>query len=1043
MKKLLLSLWTASFAVVPGMALSFNHALDEASQTVKTEKDFANIREGAAVASIDVSKIRYTVGSGSKLYAMILSFGNDERLDNMVWGYRTDAETIDAATILADIATADKRLRLTSDADGSVAAVAFDLDGNNEFDLRDANGEGAWALSGGILASDNATPVLALTRGNNVLSAPYYFYLPAPDETGVWIPEALTVKLSDEGFVLPVLVQPQGGEVSSTTNWQASSSAETFKLDRTVVTTPYNFVDDSYHARPTFVGATGTTYMRYRPRIAGAYVESNFMTLTVEAPEVPMTSITMSEKEVESGLNKEVLFSYTYEPESATYTAVKTTSSNTKIATWSATTGLKATKTAGTAEITVTSCYNADVKDTFTLTTSLKTPVTNVTFRSATDDGVINVPVRQLVDLRPIIEPEDADIPDVTITLSNNGTSKADMTCSTYKVNWWDLNKVRSQFYELSGHRPTGDNPAKLLVKSADGAFQREFTVNVVESDRTPLPNGYTEGTIILNEEWFGHTNGGLNYITEDDQIIYQAYERENPGMAFGATSQYGTIWAGKLLVASKQAADGGDPLPGGGRLVIADAKTLKRIGSLDELSFDGKKGDGRAVAGATPDKIYVGTSNGIYIVDITDPANPVVTGRIGTGEESADLYSKQVGDMITTGKYVFAVLQGTGILAIDTATDQVTPISDTAAQGVTQTADGTVWYVSSKNGCSVFVGINPETLEETNRVTMPSSIGTVACGWGAWRSTAFKGSYADNDLWFVTGAAGIAGGASGDYYRYHVGDDPASIEAFFSLDGVTGINGFGEEVEQMTYGTPAFDGRNNRLVVMTGRKGSASGGYRDHWIHFVDGDTKEIKKTFKLNPYYWFQSLPIFPDKYDAEINVEDITLDIADGQTDLELAELVTDRDNIDSNIRLSLLADAAAAGTEGTEAPAMCADVALDGRTLTIVPYAKGTRQFTLAAESNGRVVTKTVNITVTDHTTGIDSVDVGLGSVSCDGRRAYFRGLDGVEFSLYDAEGRELARFNVEGDYYVAEFGMAGGVCVLRGSNGMTAKIIINK
>lgn len=1033
MKKLSLCLGAAIFAVVQGAAYDFPAKANTLKQLKLSE---------ISQTDIDISKIRHTVGEGANLHALVLRFGNDERLDNLVWGYRSDSENPDPEAALSAAVAADKRLRVIRDNDGSVTSVSFDLDGNDEFDIRDANGEGHWTLSGGLFASDGQTEVISLTLGGEAASAPYYFYLPAPEEEGVWVPEEMTVRLSDNGFVLPVLVQPQGAEVRLTTNWQASSSNTTYRLDRTKIVTPYTFVDGSYHARPTIVGATGTTYVRYRPQFGSTYKESDFMTLNIVAPEVPMTAITMTEKEIESGLNKTIDFSYSYEPGNATFTMVAITSGDTKVATWSASAGLKSTTTAGSATITVASVADPEVNDSFTLTTSLMNPVTNVTFGHATEDGVINVPVRQLVDLRPIVEPADADIPTVNITLSGNGTSRDDMTCSTYKVNWWDANNVRSQFMELSGHRPTGDNPAKLLVKSADGAFEREFTVNVVETDRSPLANGYVDGTIILNEEWFGHTNGGLNYLTENDEIIYQAYERENPGMSFGATSQFGGIWAGKLIVVSKQAKDGGDPLPGGGRLVIADAKTLKRLGSLDNLTFDGKSGDGRAMAGATPDKIYVGSSNGIFIVDITDPANPVITGRIGTADDSADLYSGQTGDMVNAGKYVFAVMQNKGILAIDTRTDQTTLISDANAQGVTQTADGTVWYATTANGCSVFVALDPETLEETDRVTMPASIGTVVCGWGAWRSTAFKGSRDDNDLWFVTGAAGIMSGANGDYFRYHVGNDPEDIKPFFSLTGVTAIDGFGEEVGQMTYGTPLFDDRNNRLVVMAGRKGAASGGYRDHWLHFVDGDSKEITKTLHLDPYYWFQSLPIFPDKYDAEINVDDITLDIADGPTEIDLAALVTDRDNIDANISISLL-DSSTAKAENSETQAICADATLEGRKLTIMPYFAGTRQLTIAAESNGRSVSKTINITVNDRVTGVTATETSRSNISCDGHRVYFRGLDSVEFALYDTNGREITRLTVDGDYSVAEFRVADGIYILRGSNGSTAKIIIDK
>ena len=997
-------------------------------------KNFSNIME---VSSFDTSKLRYTVGEGANQYVLRVRFNNNRRLDNLTWGYRTDETTVDATAVLDAVAAADKRLEVAHDGDNTT--IKFDLISDGVIDDRDVTASGAWDVTANSVAADGSTLIVTYEFTGSPKNQEYDFFVPEPDAVGVWLPEEMTVKLSDEGTVLPALVQVPDGKLNSTTNWQASSSNTSYRNDRTKITTPYTLVDDTYNAIPTFTGTTGTTYVRYRPQKVGeyAYYESNFMTLNIEAPEVPMTAIHVTEETITAGLNKTVAVEYTYEPENATYTAVKFVSADTRVATWSATAGLKTTKTAGETTVTISSVNNVDVKDSFTLTSSLLNPVTAVNFGLGTEDGVINVPVRQLIGLKPVIEPADADIPDVTITLSDNGTSKADYTCTTYNVNWWDVNNDRSQFYELSGHRPTGDKPAKLHVVSADGNYERDFVVNVIEADRTPRANGYEDGTIILNEEWFGHTNGGLNYFTEDDEIIYQAYEKENPCMAFGATSQYGTIWGGKLIVVSKQAQDGGDPLPGGGRLVIADAKTLKRLGSLDNLTWDGTSGDGRAVAGATPDKIYVGSSNGIYIVDITDPTAPVITGRIGN-EDSADLYSGQIGDMTTAGNHVFAVLQNKGLIIVDVNNDTTTEIADASIQGVTQSADGHVWYATIQNGCSVFVALDHETLKVVDRVTMPAEIGTVVCGWGAWRSTAFHGSPKTNDLWFVTGAGGIMGGAQGDYFRYHIGDDPKNIKPFFSLNDVKGINGFGEEVGQMTYGTPKYDDRNNRLIVMAGRKGAASGGYRDHWLHYVDGTTGEITKTFHLNPYYWFQSLPIFPDKHDAEIRLENMELDMADGAKTFDLAELVDDKDSHNANIRFSLPDTPALMAEDAQEAPH--AEVALDGKKLTVTPKSAGQHYFTLAAESNGRTVTKTIGVNVKNTQVGIDTVGAE-GSLYCDGGRLFINGFNGQRFHVYSMEGIEVVSFDVDSDSYTFDFGSHAGVYVVTSDNGMSTKVII--
>ena len=121
------------------------------------------------------------------------------------------------------------------------------------------------------------------------------------------------------------------------------------------------------------------------------------------------------------------------------------------------------------------------------------------------------------------------------------------LIASMYKVNYWDENNERMPFYELNGHHA---GECKVILKAKDGSnYTREYALKVVDQDRTPVAeNTYLDGTIILNEEWFGHTNGGMNFVTKDKEMMYQVYERENPGMSFGCTSQYGTIWNDKLL---------------------------------------------------------------------------------------------------------------------------------------------------------------------------------------------------------------------------------------------------------------------------------------------------------------------------------------------------------------------------------------------------------------------------------------------------------------------------------------------------------------
>ncbi len=654
------------------------------------------------------------------------------------------------------------------------------------------------------------------------------------------------------------------------------------------------------------------------------------------------------------------------------------------------------------------------------------TPKRHISITGIDDDAteiVINPKriVGLMTSLAPVRELVTADKVELTDYTREDGK----IIASAYKVNYWDKNGNRVQFYELSGHYP-GTAHLKITYEG----YTREFDVKVEEPDRETLVD-YTTGTIILNEEWFGHTNGGLNYVTEDGEMIYQAYERENPFMSFGATSQYGTIWAGKLIVASKQAVDGGDPMPGGGRLVVADAATLKRIGSIDDLKFgdETSSADGRAIAGATPSKIYVGSTNGIYVVDLD---NVAITGKVtGLTDEGASTYSGQIGDMLNAGRYVFGIRQQTGVFVIDTETDAVvTTIESPAIQGITQSADGNIWYVETVSGQSNFVCIDPVTFEEIDRVVLPSANKTIACGWGAWRSTQFYGAKKSNDLWFLSGAGAFSGGGT-NFYRYHIGDEMPEdgLKPVFTLEGRTGSNA---DVKQKAYGTLRYDDRTGQLIAMS-IDDSASGHYRYSWTYFVNGETGEIEREIALEPYYWFQSLPIFPDKEKPVLNLGNITLTLGGEPYTADLKELATDADNIDANIMFELV-------TTEDNAEGQIAEVALDGTTLTVTPQTKGTQYVNIAMSSNGKVTNKSIQVTVSE-TSSVEEIGDRDKTISCDGTRLYINGCNGTAFSVYSTNGTCVFTFNADSDSFIAQLPISSGVYVVAGDNGMAAKIVI--
>lgn len=159
---------------------------------------------------------------------------------------------------------------------------------------------------------------------------------------------------------------------------------------------------------------------------------------------------------------------------------------------------------------------------------------------------------------------------------------------------------------------------ALLSITAMQAQSIREQKTPCVQTNKALVD--YTNGVFIVNEDWFGHQNSTLNFISNDGEWTYRVIQKENPGKELGATAQYGTIYGDKFYIISKQEKDGGAAIQGG-RLTIADAKTLKMEKQLTTFATnsEGKSiADGRSFLGVDETKAYIGTSNGIYILDLT-----------------------------------------------------------------------------------------------------------------------------------------------------------------------------------------------------------------------------------------------------------------------------------------------------------------------------------------------------------------------------------------------------------------------------------------
>ena len=239
----------------------------------------------------------------------------------------------------------------------------------------------------------------------------------------------------------------------------------------------------------------------------------------------------------------------------------------------------------------------------------------------------------------------------------------------------------------------------------------------------------------------------------------------------------------------------------------------------------------------------------------------------------------------------------------------------------------------------------------------------------------------------------------------------------------------------QATYGTSRYDDRTGELIVMT-TEFKASGHYRYNWTHFVNPETGEIMKTIELEPYYWFQSMPIFPDKEDARLAedfkgisiVVDDENSMQEASAALDLRDVVSDPDNND-HIIIYTLPEASAQAEYGESTP----NLSLENGRLTVKPTGYGHTTALVNATSNGRTVTLSIPVDIVKNSpTGIDGINTGR-SIRFVDNRLIIKGCSGESFSLYDTAGIEMNRFTVDADEFRAAFNLKPGVYVLRGAD----------
>lgn len=476
----------------------------------------------------------------------------------------------------------------------------------------------------------------------------------------------------------------------------------------------------------------------------------------------------------------------------------------------------------------------------------------------------------------------------------------------------------------------------------------------------------YTNGVFILNEDWFGHNNSTINFINpqtgEFDYLILRG-NADNAGASLGCTAQFGTIYGNNLYVISKQDQDPGETNSiDGGRIVIADAKTLKikkRIPVIFEIN--GKSAaDGRSFVGVSESKGYVGTSNGIFVLNLIDfeitkriasTENPLISGGESNAEGEGSLYNNQIGMMCRTADYVFAIQQDKGVLVIDPESDAVVKVIGGCYSTLTQSKDGTVWVGKNSNMSyqkypygtvgenwdgNQLLKINPNTLA-TETINMSGGAG-INQTWYAWTAGALCASTKENALYFAYNESDWNWFTTSKMFRYDIDSDEftqlydSENEERYFYGASLRINPLDDKIYAALY----LDNIN-----------------QTYFIYQLDNSGKRLK-TFEPIKRYWFPAMFIFPDNYAPKVSqFSQLTLDNTQPVT-IDLKNRASDQDNLSVAITKRIIAN--------DNENILAATIKNNKLTLTAKEGKSGTAHITVQFNSNGKTIDRVQEVIV---------------------------------------------------------------------------------
>ncbi len=519
--------------------------------------------------------------------------------------------------------------------------------------------------------------------------------------------------------------------------------------------------------------------------------------------------------------------------------------------------------------------------------------------------------------------------------------------------------------------------------------------------------NDFSNGVFIVNEDWYGHQNSTINYFDSesDEPWQYRVFQTVNSGYELGCTNQYGQIYGDRFYLIAKQEKDPGASIVGG-RITVADAKTMKVLFQSPVIDSSGATCDGRGYLGIDEHKGYISTSNGIWVFD-TDTYT--VTGQVsGSGNSSGSLYEGQCGSMVRINNRVFAAHQSAGVLVIDPETDVVTDVismsiidSNAGVGSVVLGGDGYV-YVSvaadiTGSGATLpyLLKVNPKDLA-VEVIDVPADFNAPANSWYAWTPDGFCSSAAENVLYWNGGDNSWFSGSR--IFKYDL--ESGVFSKIIDLDEEAAEQGLGYGQSWQLYGCSMRPHPVTGEIYLSLFHGFSDPTYR---LRRTDA-TGNTLGEYDMISNYWFPSLPVFPDNEYPEVKNLAVQYVNADSPTTISLKDWATDADNLDAAIVKSV------AGVSSSDFAAEIVDGDL---VVTPVNAPEGNQSVEIKVNSNGHIINATIDIAFEN--SGVDFIEnPQIAAISVNGKEIKVSGHKDDTCRICSVAGVEVLAEKIDSD-----------------------------